>query len=163
MSRLIVLFAVAGLVAPVARPSAPGVARQGLSSNPGVVHVPPVDGPVIDGFRPPAQPWLPGNRGLEYDTEPGEPVRASAAGVVVFAGAVAGSFHVTIRHDAHLVTTVAFVASPLVEVGARVRAGDVIALAGDTLHFTARADGEYVDPTMLFAAHAWVVRLIPDD
>lgn len=162
MSRLIVLVTAALLFAPAHPSRVPTPARQ-LSSNAGVVHVPPVDAPVIDGFRPPPQPWLAGNRGIEYDTEPGEPVRASADGIVVFAGAVAGSFHVTIRHDAHLVTTLAFVATIEIRLGDRVQVGDVVALAGDSLHFTARADGEYIDPTALFAPHAWVVRLIPDD
>ena len=35
------------------------------------VHMRPVNGPIVDPFRPPPQPWLPGNRGIEYDTEPG--------------------------------------------------------------------------------------------
>lgn len=129
----------------------------------GIVHMPPVPGPVIDGYRPPPEPWLSGNRGLEYDTEPGEPVMASAAGVVTFAGAVAGSFHVTIAHDDRLRTTLAFVAEPLVAVGDRVRGGDVVAIAGDSVHFTARVDGEYIDPILLFAPHRWVVRLIPTE
>ena len=141
-------------------PRAPSAEVSGIG---GIVHIPPVPGPVIDGFRPPSEPWLPGNRGLEYDTEPGEPVVASAAGVVVFAGAVGGSFHVTIAHDDRLRTTLAFVAEPLAVVGDRVQAGDVVAIAGDSMHFTARVDGEYIDPTLLFAPHRWVVRLIPNE
>ena len=124
-------------------------------------HIRPVEGPVVDPFRPPAQPWLPGNRGVEYDTEPGSIAVASAAGVVVFAGAVAGAYHVTIRHSDRLRTTVAFVAEPLVVEGQTVRAGDSIAIVGDTVHFTARIDGVYVDPTVLLDQHRWVVRLIP--
>ena len=48
-----------------------------------VSYVPPVDAPVVHAFRPPAPPWASGNRGLEYDTSPGDPVRAGAAGAAV--------------------------------------------------------------------------------
>ena len=48
-------------------------------------HLVPVEGPIIDPFRPPDQPWLPGNRGLEFETESGSIAVASADGVVVFA------------------------------------------------------------------------------
>lgn len=162
MARLLVLVAAALLLGPPTTPT-PIAPAALVSPGSATVHEPPVSGAIIDGYRPPPEPWLPGNRGIEYETEPGEPVRASASGVVVFAGAVAGSFHVTIRHDEHLVTTLAFVASLEVMVGDRVATGDVVARAGESVHFTARADGEYIDPTILFAPHAWVVRLIPDD
>ena len=45
-----------------------------------VVLTPPVDAPVLDPFRLPAGPYGPGNRGIEYDTEPGEIVLAAAGG-----------------------------------------------------------------------------------
>ena len=161
MHRLLVLVAAVALLAPPSAPTPAAPAALGARAA-AVLHRPPVPGPVIDGFRPPPEPWLAGNRGIEYETEPGEPVRATADGVVVFAGAVAGSLHVTIRHDDHLVTTLAFVAEIEARVGDRVRAGDVVARAGESIHFTARADGEYIDPSDLFVPHAWVVRLIPD-
>ena len=50
---------------------------------------PPVGAPVLDGFRSPWCLWCAGNRGLEYATAPGTPVRAGAGGVVAFAGPVA--------------------------------------------------------------------------
>lgn len=125
------------------------------------VHVPPVVAPIIDPFRPPGQPWLAGNRGIEYDTDVGGVVRASAAGVVTFAGQVGGDLFVTIRHTADLRTTVGYVQASLVVVGDTVVQGQPIALAGPTMHFTARRNGEYIDPVLLFRTGRVVVRLVP--
>ena len=44
-------------------------------------YLPPVEAPVADPFRPPTTPYGPGNRGLEYATAPGTPVRAAADGI----------------------------------------------------------------------------------
>ena len=123
--------------------------------------VPPVDAPVIDPFRPPPEPWLPGNRGLEYDTTPGQSVVATADGVVTFAGQVGGNLFVTIRHRPDLVTTVGFVDHVVVSAGSNVRQGQVIATAGETMHFTARRNGTYIDPASLFRAVRIHVRLVP--
>ena len=125
------------------------------------LHVPPTDRPVLDPFRDPGAPWQAGNRGIEYDTEPGDPIRASADGEVVFAGQVAGNLFVTVRHTVNLVTTMAFVAEITVAVGDVVEQGDVLAVAGDTFHFTARRNGAYIDPELLFGRLSYVVRLIP--
>jgi len=125
------------------------------------LHVPPTDRPILDPFRDPGAPWLAGNRGIEYDTEPGDPIRASADGEVVFAGQVAGNLFVTVRHTVDLVTTMAFVAEITVTLGDVVEQGDVVAFAGDTFHFTARKNGVYIDPELLFGRLSYVVRLIP--
>ncbi len=123
--------------------------------------VPPVDAPVIDPFRPPPEPWLPGNRGLEYDTTRGQSVVATADGVVTFAGQVGGNLFVTIRHSPNLVTTVGFVDRILVSAGSTVQQGQPIADAGETMHFTARRNGTYIDPASLFLAVRIHVRLVP--
>jgi len=123
--------------------------------------VPPVDAPVIDPFRPPPEPWLPGNRGLEYDTTPGQSVVATADGVVTFAGQVGGYLFVTIRHSPNLVTTVGFVDHIVASAGSTVRQGQLIARAGETMHFTARRNGTYIDPAGLFRAVRIHVRLVP--
>lgn len=125
-------------------------------------HRPPVDAPIIDHFRPPPEPWLAGNRGLEYDTTPGQTVVASAAGVVTFAGQVGGSLFVTVRHSPGLRTTVGFVDAVLVSAGDAVAQGQPIAVAGETMHFTAREHGEYIDPERLFWTIRVVVRLVPE-
>jgi murein DD-endopeptidase MepM/ murein hydrolase activator NlpD len=123
-------------------------------------HRPPVEAPVIDPFREPPEPWLAGNRGIEYGTEPGDVIRASAAGVVIFAGPVAGSNYVTVRHSPTLVTTAGFVSEVLVDVGDVVEPGDPLAIAGGPIHFTARRNGAYVDPEGLFVVVQHSVRLV---
>lgn len=126
-----------------------------------VSYVPPVDAPVVDAFRPPALPWASGNRGLEYDTSPGDPVRASAAGVVTFAGQVGGSLHVTVLHPDGLRTGYSFLAGVLVAQGQAVRQGDLVGRAGDAFHFAARVGDAYVDPAALFDTGATIVELLP--
>jgi len=124
------------------------------------LHDPPVDAPIIDPFRAPNGPYSPGNRGLEYDTAPGQTIRASADGVVTFSGQVGGNLFVTIRHSATLRTTVGFVESTMVRAGDRVSAGQPIAIAAETMHFTARRNGQYIDPELLFQQYRVVVRLV---
>jgi murein DD-endopeptidase MepM/ murein hydrolase activator NlpD len=45
---------------------------------------------VVRDFDPPARPWLAGNRGVDLAGHSGEPVRAAGAGVVSYAGTIAG-------------------------------------------------------------------------
>lgn len=128
---------------------APGAALAAPSE---VRHRSPTDAPIIDRFRPPPRPWMSGNRGIDFGTEPGAPILASADGRVVFAGPVAGALHVTILHDDALRTSYSFVASITVAVGDRVRVGDVVAVAGGPFHFGVRTpDGTYLDPELLLA------------
>ena len=87
---------------------------------PAVCHLPPVDAPVSDGFRPPTHRWGPGNRGLTYATTPGSPVRASAPGVVRFAGRIGPHAYVAVAHADGLRTTYSYLAT------IRVRAGQVL-------------------------------------
>lgn len=136
--------------APVSQP-APAVPQ---------THEPPVDAPIVDPYRPPPQPWLPGNRGIEYGPTTGQLVRASASGTVTFAGPVAGNLFVTIAHDATLRTTVGFLSEVLVASGEEVAQGQVIARAGATLHFSARRNGIYLDPATLFQRYEVRVRLV---
>ncbi|HKA82903.1 MAG TPA: peptidoglycan DD-metalloendopeptidase family protein, partial [Acidimicrobiales bacterium] len=129
----------------------------------GGCHVsrPPVAAPIADPFRPPAGPYGAGNRGLEYDTEPGDPVRASADGTVVFAGPVAGALHVTLRHDDGVRTSYSFLRTVGVVLGQRVRAGLQIGTAGERLHFGARSGDAYFDPASLFVGGEVAVELLP--
>ena len=103
-----------------------------------VVYTPPVDAPITDPFRPPPQPWLPGNRGIEYATTPGTPVRAAARGRVTFAGAVAGDLHVTVAHPDGIRTSYSFLATVAVVVGQQVDGRQVVGTAGSRLHVGAR-------------------------
>ena len=125
--------------------------------------IPPVDAPVRDPYRPPSTPYGPGNRGIEYATEPGTPVRASAHGVVAFAGLIAHERYVSIDHAGGIRTTYSYLATITVDAGARVEQGEVLGAAGDRLHFGARRYGVYIDPASLFGAAVAPVRarLVP--
>ncbi len=123
----------------------------------------PLGGPVVDHFDPPAQRWLPGNRGIDYSPEPGTAVAAAADGQVVFAGPVAGALHVTVLHADGLRTSYSFLRSVQVHRGQVVRAGDAVGTAGGPVHVgVRRPDGTYLDPEALFGGHLRVhVRLVP--
>lgn len=123
-------------------------------------HVPPVDAPVLDPFRPPASPWEPGNRGLEYATAEGTPVRATADGTVVFAGSVAGHRHVTVLHPDGIRTSYSFLTEISVVVGQRVEQGQVLGEAGPGFHLGARRGDAYFDPASLFEPGPVQVHLV---
>lgn len=130
----------------------------------GVLYTPPVSAPVADPFRPPPRPWLPGNRGIEYATSPGTPVRAAGRGRVTFAGPVAGALHVTVTHPDGIRTSYSYLASVAVVAGAAVARGQVLGTAGARLHVGARRGDTYIDPASLWGAVGppWV-RLAPLD
>ena len=123
----------------------------------------PVDAPVVDPFRPPVSRFGPGNRGLEYGTDPGTEVRAAAGGVVTFAGAVAGARHVTVLHEDGLRTSYSFLDRVDVVVGQRVRPGQVLGTTLGHLHLGARAGDAYLDPASLFGVGPPHVELVPFD
>ena len=110
----------------------------------------PVIAPVLDGFRAPASPFAAGNRGVELDTAPGTTLVAAADGTVTFAGSVAGTVYVTIRHDDRVRTTYGGLAQLAVSRGARVLQGTPIGTAAGPVHVSARIGVGYVDPAVLF-------------
>src|SRR5688572_29561263 len=61
--------------------------------------------PVLRPFDPPPRPWMAGHRGVDLAAMAGEAVRAAGAGVVAFAGTVAGRGVVSIEHAGGLRTT----------------------------------------------------------
>ncbi len=127
-------------------------------------YQPPVSAPISDEFRPPAEPWLAGNRGLEYDTTPGTAVTAIGPGLVVFAGSVADGLYVTVLHPDGIRSSYSFLAVISVSRGDRVRAGTVVGVAGDLFHLGARQGGNYIDPAALFGTvvGSAEVYLVPD-
>jgi septal ring factor EnvC (AmiA/AmiB activator) len=128
-----------------------------------VTYQPPVVAPVADRFRAPATPYGPGNRGLEYATVPGTPVRAAAAGTVAFAGQVGGHLHVTVAHADGVRTTYAFLGTIRARTGDAVAAGDAVGGAGRRTLWTARLGDVYLDPAALLAASGRsTVRLVPN-
>jgi murein DD-endopeptidase MepM/ murein hydrolase activator NlpD len=126
-----------------------------------VTYRPPVDAPVIDPFRAPTSPYGPGNRGIDYATVPGTPVRAIGPGTVQFAGSVAGIRYVTVLHPDGLRSSYGGLATIDVIEGDVVVGGATIATAGDTLHLGVRRGDEYLDPQTLFDQAPPAVRLIP--
>ncbi|MDP9071903.1 MAG: peptidoglycan DD-metalloendopeptidase family protein [Actinomycetota bacterium] len=128
-----------------------------------VTHVPPVDAPIVELFRPPASRFGPGNRGIDYATVPGTEVRSSAPGEVTFAGAVGGTFHVVVLHADGIRTSYSFLSSVSVGRGVRVVAGQVVGVSGPSLHFGARAGDTYLDPLLLLGGGRPKVRLVPDE
>lgn len=132
----------------------------------------PVTGPavVLTRFRPPPSRYGPGHRGVDLAAARGDPVRAAGAGIVVYAGQLAGRGVVSIDHQVGVRTTYE-------PVTASVKAGDSV-LIGQTigllvgghvacapatcLHWGARLpDGRYLDPMSLLTGLR--VRLLPWD
>ncbi|MET7969954.1 M23 family metallopeptidase [Micromonospora sp. NPDC005305] len=124
---------------------------------------------VTRRFAPPPEPWLPGHRGVDLAATPGAQVRSAGAGVVLFAGTVAGRPVVTVGHADGLRTTYEPVL-PGPAAGARVAAGTPIGLlsaghpgcvAAACLHWGLRRGEEYLDPLALLGLGP--VRLLPLD
>lgn len=141
--------------------SMPAASASASGGDERVVFRPPVEAPVTDPFRPPPDPYGPGNRGVEYDTESGDVVRAAAGGTVVFSGVVAGSLHVTVDHGGGVVSSYSYLGRIGVRAGAEVAQGQVIAIASERLHFGVRVDGRYVDPAGFIGVRRVRVKLVP--
>jgi murein DD-endopeptidase MepM/ murein hydrolase activator NlpD len=136
----------------VAAPT-PGSGHDGIRWQPPVT---PVD--VVGRFRPPAERWLPGHRGVDLRTAPGQRVRAAGDGRVAFAGTLAGRGVVSVDHGA-LRTTYEPVDAQVV-VGERVRAGETLGTvgtgtghcgSGSCVHLGLRRGREYLDPLLLLS------------
>lgn len=119
----------------------------------------PVEAEVVDYFRPPAHVGAPGNRGLEYDPEPGQPVWASAEGEVLFAGSVANNRFVTVLHHDGLRTAYGYLGWIAVAKGDWVEAGQLLGTTSDRFFFSVRAGEVYLDPVRVLAVGH--VRLVP--
>lgn len=122
---------------------------------------------VVAGFDAPAGPYAPGHRGVDLAAGVGQPVLAAGAGVVAFAGPVAGRGVVTVAHAGGRRTTYEPVAAD-VAVGAGIAAGERIGsvtaaaghcLPGTCLHWGLRVGETYVDPLTLLRSPR--VRLLP--
>ena len=129
----------------------------------------PLDGDlrVTRRFDPPPDPFGAGHRGVDLAGAPGARVRAAGAGVVVFAGMVAGRPVVSIDHPGGLRTTYEPVV-PSVAAGQPVARGSPIGAlsAGHAgcpvaacLHWGLRRGEVYLDPLGL--VRPVQVRLLP--
>lgn len=159
MSRRALVALVVALVLAIP----PVLDAQPAAGAPPPAHLPPVEEPVTDPFRPPTEPFGSGNRGLEYGTAAGTAVRSTAAGVVTFAGLVAGARHVTVLHEDGLRTSYSFLDRVDVVVGQRVRQGAVLGTTTGRLHLGARVGDAYLDPASLFGNRPPHVELVPFD
>lgn len=119
-----------------------------------------VDAAVSDPFRPPANPWEPGNRGLDFATTPGSLIHAAQAGDVTFAGAIAGEKYVTVLHLDGLRTSYSYLVDVAVVKGDQVISGQVLGVSGDLFHLGLRRGDEYLDPASILAAECQARRAI---
>lgn len=114
----------------------------------------PVAGAIASGFGPRRGGW---HAGIDIRAEPGEPVLAAAAGMVIFSGWAASYGRVVrIEHPNGFVTLYAHNSENLVDVGDHVAAGATIATVGrsgrasaEHLHFEIRRDGMAFNPVYL--------------
>lgn len=113
----------------------------------------PLPGRIISGFGP--KPGGRFNDGVNLKASPGEAVRAAGDGVVAYAGDAIPGFGnlLLLKHAGGWVTAYAHNEALLVMRGARVKAGEVIARAGQSgavaepqLHFELRRGRTPVDP-----------------
>jgi murein DD-endopeptidase MepM/ murein hydrolase activator NlpD len=123
---------------------------------------------VVRDFDPPPKPWLAGNRGVDLAGSTGEPVHASGAGVVTFAGQIAHIGVVSVTTGALRTTYEPLDVS--VHEGQVVAAGTVLGrltLAGShcppvaCLHWGLLRGADYLDPLALLGLEQ--VRLLPLD
>jgi len=120
---------------------------------------------VLAPFDPPAQPWLPGHRGVDLAADPGSKILAAGSGVVSFAAAIAGRGVVVIDHG-RLRTTYEPVTSA-VAVGDQVRVGTLIGhlevdgshCVTSCLHWGLLRGSDYLNPLLLVAPAR--IRLLP--
>lgn len=121
----------------------------------------PVSDPaVVRDFDPPATVWSAGHRGIDLAASTGDQVRAMSAGVVAFAGTIAGKPVVTVAHLGlpSLRSTYEPVLA-VVDVGQAVAAGTLlgtVSLTGghcgglrDCVHVGLRSEDRYLDPRVL--------------
>ncbi len=159
------LFLLVAVAAPATRAGA--VTGGGAPVGPGWpppppgTYRPPLDAPVVDPFRAPAQRWSAGNRGLEYGVVGGEPVRAVGAGTVSFAASVVGQLAVTVLHPDGRRSSLTGLSVVLVRPGDRVGWSTLLGLAAPGLHLGVREGDRYVDPALLFSARPRHARLVP--
>lgn len=117
----------------------------------------PVKGPLMARYgssRPDGGDW----RGVLIAAKPGTPVKAVAAGTVVYATWLRGFGNlIIVDHADEFLTVYAYNQSLLKQVGDTVKAGDVIAEAGNTggqldsaLYFEVRHRGVPLDPMLYF-------------
>ncbi len=145
------------------------VSAAGGAPDSGWVAPLPVPLTVVHAFDPPPplQPWRRGNRGVDLAAPAGAAIRAAGAGVVSFAGPLAGRGVVVVVHGQLRTTYEPVLAT--VTVGQMVRRGEVVGTleaqpspcgAASCLHWGLLRGQTYLDPLLLLSSQ---VRLLPQD
>ena len=121
---------------------------------------------VVRAFRAPLTRYGPGHRGVDLAAVSTALVHSAAAGVVTFAGTVAGRGVVVVAHADGVRTeyeplrVLVHRGDSVTSTSALGRVREVHAACGDCLHWGARLGGEYFDPLSLLAPLG-PVRLVP--
>jgi murein DD-endopeptidase MepM/ murein hydrolase activator NlpD len=120
---------------------------------------------VVEGFVAPAHRYGPGHRGVDLAARSGMRVVAAAAGVVAFAGSVAGRGVVSIDHGDWRTTYEPI--APQVTAGQSVGLGQPIGrvsrgghCAARCLHWGLRYRSEYFDPLIMLGQSTGPLRLL---
>lgn len=127
---------------------------QWISSTPAIT---PVKGILTSGFGYRTDPLTHGNgnhQGIDIAAAPGQPVLASADGIVMRTGLQGGlGKAVFLAHGYGLTTRYGHLSAITVQPGQRVKRGDVVGRVGNTgrstgyhLHYEVRLDGNPVNP-----------------
>jgi murein DD-endopeptidase MepM/ murein hydrolase activator NlpD len=125
-----------------------------ISATPAIA---PVKGIFTSGFGVRADPMTHGrgdHQGVDIAAAPGQPVRASADGVVIRAAEIGGLGQaVFIAHGFGVTTRYGHMSRIEVRPGQRVKRGDIVGRVGNTgrstgyhLHYEVRVDGDPVNP-----------------
>jgi murein DD-endopeptidase MepM/ murein hydrolase activator NlpD len=174
LRRLVVVVLVVGLLSgPAARaappPAVPAPAPPSPAAGPAPLWGWPLAGtPTVSrAFDTLPSPYAAGHRGVDLLGTVGDPVLAAGAGVVAFAGQVAGRPVLSVDHAGGLRTTYEPV-QPLVAAGQPVAAGTPLGVlaaghagcpAEACLHWGLRRGDTYLDPLVLLRPPR--VRLLP--
>lgn len=122
---------------------------------------------IVAGLDPPVEPWQPGHRGVDLAAPEDGQVRAAGAGIVTYAGRIAGVGVIAVTHG-DLRTTYQPV-DPAVSAGQRVETGEPVGTlaapgshcAPETcLHWGLLRGDTYLDPLAL-VPDANAPRLLP--
>jgi lipoprotein NlpD len=154
---------------PATAPRAPSGAPPATAAIPAASAPPPMPAPIVSanapGWRWPTKGEIVGRyvagdqtrQGIDIAGSAGQDVQAAADGVVVYSGAglVGYGELIIVKHSEEWLSAYAHNQQRLVNEGARVGAGQVIARMGrtgaprDMLHFEIRRNGKPVDPLAL--------------
>ncbi len=145
----------------------PGVADAATtcdsSARPITCLIPPVAGSVMVPFDMNAGIYGAGNRGVDFAVVFGDPVMASADGVVVFSGFVATEQFVTVVHPNGWRTTYSYLSQRVVAAGQHIAAGQMLGRTSQRFQLGLKIDGAYADPAPLFGTakmHAFLVQTL---